>query len=676
MPIQLIHQLLSWRADFAAFTALVAAGGWFFAYRVRQHNAALHLPRWLWLLAAGFTIVAGFLAEWVQHDRTQQLVTVFSGFGPTYAEELRRMGHARITLATAPDDPVYLELIEAEKSWLQANPLIADVYTFRHDDKGQIRLIVDSETDYDHNGRYEGEREQRTPIGEVYKEATDKFHRVLHGTSEFESEVTADRWGLWVSSFTPILNAEGNVEAAVGIDYPAAAWVQAIAGARLITLGTSLVVIAILLLSVASHTVIKAEVEVRRRAQSRLEVAREAALMTSAAKSEFLAVTGHQVRPPLTAIMSFADMLSDTSLDETQTRYVAAIATAGERLMELVNSLLDFTKIEDGEIVLAREPWSPSLLVREVIEMTSAQAARKGITLHFGDRLGSPLTLLGDASRVRQILLNLMANAVKYTELGSITVQAAWSAVSESGGGKLAVSVVDTGIGISPERLPQLFQMFAQSHDSSSRRPSATCGIGLAICKRLVEAMGGEIRVHSTVGVGTKFTFTIACPTVKAGASDAMPAERSLVKAMAPLAPAIRALVIDDDNLNRELLQLILRRQGCKVDLAANGEEGCALFAETRHDVIFLDLNMPGLDGFATAKNIRAHLASGRRVPIIAVTGLTDKGTRERCLEAGMDDYITRPVHLPALIATLDRLLVPTGGGGRVQARHELTVAT
>ena len=674
-PMLLLYRFLHWRLDFAALALLVIGGGCFAAHRLRRHRSGLRLPSVTWGLLLGFTLGAGLLAEWVQHDRSAQLITAFSGFGPTYAEELKRMGHAQITLDTPPTDPLYLQLIEVEKSWLKANPLIADIYTFRHDDQGRIRLIVDSETDYNRNGQFDGEREQRTAIGEIYGEGTDKFHRALQGTAQFESAFMSDRWGIWVSSFTPILDAQGRVEGAVGIDYPAADWMRAIAGVRWVALLSSLVVIVIVLLSAAYFTVLKAEIAERRQTQARLEAARESALMTSAAKSEFLAVTSHEVRTPLSAIMGFAGMLADTPLNETQTRHVQTIVSAGERLMELVNDILDFTKIENGKLVLVQKPWTPALLVHEVMELMSARASQKGIGLHFENKLGGRLTLLGDATRVRQILLNLMTNAVKFTDQGSVTVHAAWMPASKTGSqGLLEISVTDTGIGIPPEKIPQLFQIFSQI-ESSTIRQHAGNGLGLAICKRLVEMMGGGIRAQSSGRGGSKFTFTLNCTTVEAETPDRISPRYRASATTAPFAVNARALVVDDVKLNRELLKLILRRQGFEADIAASGHEALALAKANVYDVIFMDLEMPEMDGFTTTEHLRAAEPPGQHVPIIAITGLTAKGTRERCLRAGMDDYMTKPVYVPALRAALEPLLSPGKRPGGANVDQELTAA-
>jgi signal transduction histidine kinase/ActR/RegA family two-component response regulator len=603
---------------------------------------------------AMLTLAGIAAAEWAGDQRTEQLKIAFSGFAQTYAADLTELGHQDITLETKADDPRYLTLIEAEKRWLKANPLIADVYTFRRDAEGKVRLIVDSETDYDHNGVFEGEREQRTPIGEVYKEATPRFFSALDGHPEFESVVMADRWGIWVSSFTPLLDRDGKVEGAVGVDYPAATWLAALATVRAGVLVLTLVLVAILLSSATFISLMAGEIEERKAAQARLEEARESALMTSAAKSEFLAVTSHEVRTPLTAIMGFATILGDTPLNDTQRRYVNTMTTAGNRLMELVNDVLDFTKIEDGKMVLVHEPWSPSVLVAEALELMAARASDKGISLFFDDRLANRFCAIGDATRVRQILLNLLTNAVKFTHRGSVTVQALWQPPAAGGKGRLTLNVVDTGIGIPADKLPLLFQVFSQVNSATTRHYGGS-GLGLAICRRLCDLMGATVTVQSVLGTGTTFSFSMECAEAKLDSEGIV--SRGEPGELAPIGVSVRALVVDDQKLNRELLRQILRRQGCEADTAAGGAEAEALVGAQRYDVIFMDLEMPDMDGFATTSALRTSEPAGQHTPIIALSGLTAKGTRERCLQAGMQDYLTKPIYVPALRSALAAVL-------------------
>jgi two-component system, sensor histidine kinase len=640
------------RADLAVLALVVGLGALFLRRYLLRRGPHYRLPRKSFILAGLLVLVGGVMAEWASRYRTAELEQVFAGFAPTYAADLAHQGHALITLETKADDPRYLELIEMEKTWLAANPIIADVYTFRRDDQGKVRLIVDSETDYDHSGKIDAEREQRTPIGEVYAEATPAFYDALDGKAGFETEIMLDRWGIWVSSFAPIFDHAGKVEAAVGIDYPADRWLSAIGTIRAVYLGIALGLIVLLL---ASSTIISfsaAEIEERKKAQKRLEEISESALSASAAKSEFLSLMSHEVRTPLSAILGFATILADTPLDAKQRRYAETINRAGTGLLGLLNNILDYNRAESGKLALERIAWAPALLIHEVMELMVARAEEKKLQLNFDNRLPAALTVYGDPTRIRQILLNLVTNAIKFTEHGSVTVTAQWQVAAEkAAGGEIHVAVSDTGAGIAPDRLPELFQAYAQADASTTRLHGGT-GLGLAICKRLSDLMGGRLELESTLGKGTTINFALHCELVSA--TPSAPGNRGAVASVPVWG---RVLAIDDAKLNRELLKVMLRRLGLEADVAASGPEGASLAAAHAYAIIFTDLEMPEMDGFETARQIRTQEGSGLRVPIVAVSAMTTAGTREKCIAAGMDDYLIKPVYLPALASVVDVLL-------------------
>jgi len=647
------YYFLLYRADLTLVLLLVAGACLWIHRQIRRRGPQYRLPRTAFLAAGVIVLAGGLIAEWAAQARVKELEKLFAGFGPTYATELRHLGHDQVNLDTKADDPRYLEIIEREKIWLAVNPIIADVYTFRQDAAGKIRLIVDSETDYDHSGKIDNEREERTAIGEVYEDATPKFYRALKGETVFESEIMPDRWGIWVSSFTPIFDRNGRVEAAVGIDYPAAAWLNAIGGTRAMCLGITLVLVVIVLTSGTFISFLAAEIEERKETQTRLEQASESAFNASAAKSEFLALMSHEVRTPLSAILGFARILADTDLNPKQRRYVDTINRAGSTLMDLLTAVLDYTKFESGKLTLERLPWAPALLVHEVMQLMTLPAGEKNLLLNFENNLPGDLTLYGDPTRLRQILINLVSNAVKFTAQGHVTVRAEWTpAAARPDQGTLTLSVIDTGVGIAAEKIPLLFQAFARADASTTRHHGGT-SLGLAICKRLSDLMNGRLNVASTVNKGSVFTFTLACDSIQACSLEHRP-DAGLAASMAVWT---RALVVDDTKLNRELLKVMLRRLGLEADVATGGPEALQLAGVNRYAIIFTDLEMPDMDGFATARALRAQEPAGRHTPIVAVSARTVSGTREKCIAAGMDDYLTKPVYLPALKSTIEAMV-------------------
>jgi signal transduction histidine kinase/CheY-like chemotaxis protein len=651
----LVH-VLRYHLDQLALIALAAVGLWKTRVLLRRRGKTGALPN-VALLAVVVLAAGGVsLAEWSGRAQRDQLVSLFSGFAPTYANELSRLHHRDVTLATPADNPVYLALIEREKTWLRLNPLIADIYTFREDADGKVRFIVDSETDYDRNGRIEGEREQRTQIGEAYEEDTTFFKEALAGRNVFDASVTADRWGVWVSSQCPIYDENGRVEAGLGIDYPADAWITAILRRRGMVLLTTAVLIGILLSSSALITLMQAEIAERRLAQQALECARQEADAANRAKGEFLAVMSHEIRTPLTAVTGYASMLEETTLDSRQQRYVRILHQGATNLSHLVNNILDFSKIEEGKLELETAPCDPTAIVESVMELLQLRAQEKSLALNFDNRLDQRRIILGDSARLQQILVNLVGNALKFTASGSVTVSASWTpSARKADAGDLVVSVSDTGPGIPADKIKHLFQMFVQVDKSTTRRFGGT-GLGLAISRRLVELMGGRIEVESVVGKGSKFRFTVPVElaAVKKETDQPDAAEDSV-----PPSTGGCILIVDDNIVNRTLLDEILRNAGYSTEQAASGAVAVELTAHLEFTAILMDLEMPEIDGWAATRRIRAAEKTGRHTPIIAITALANTGVEAECRAAGMDAHLAKPVNRPQLLAMLAEFTKP-----------------
>ena len=435
------------------------------------------------------------------------------------------------------------------------------------------------------------------------------------------------------------------------IGYPASVSLTTFVLVRSAILGTTVALGLGLLVTAIRFALLRAELRAHADTERLLQQAKTAADEANRAKSDFLAVMSHEIRTPLNAVMGFANLLSETRLDEAQRGYLGTITTEGSRLGSLINDILDLSKIEEGRLVLERLPFAPAETAHEVLRLLSARALEKKIDLRFEAQIAGPLLVAGDPLRFRQILVNLIDNAIKFTPQGSVTLFLTWTPPDDavSASGKLAVRVRDTGIGIAPEKLKDLFAKFMQVDTSTTRRFGGT-GLGLAICQRLVRLMGGEIVVRSVRAEGSEFSFTLPLMPVALPASTA---------ATAP-APAVhhghrpRILVVDDMETNRFLLEVFLRRNGFDPELAAGGEEAIRLAAQNRYDAILMDLQMPDLDGYTATQRIRAAEAPGHRTPIIALTASITKGTREKCLAAGMDEHLTKPLDLKKFKGLLD----------------------
>jgi CheY-like chemotaxis protein len=347
----------------------------------------------------------------------------------------------------------------------------------------------------------------------------------------------------------------------------------------------------------------------------------------------------------------------DTGLSTSQREMAHTIKFSADALLSVINDILDFSKIEAGKMTFEKIPFDLHETVKKTVEIMSAQADAKNLTLTYSFRSGVESTLIGDPSRLRQILLNLLSNALKYTHEGGVCMDV--GALSRDGDETvLRFSVKDTGIGIPEEVCKKLFQPFTQADASTTRKYGGT-GLGLAICRTLVELMGGIIGVTSQPGKGSDFQFSLPF-----GRPSAPPATGAVTAAPAAPEPDInrpaRILLVEDNNVNQKVATQILRKLGYEsVELAGNGLEAIAQWEKNRPDVILMDCHMPEMDGFTASRKIRDMEAQRKLVPvpIVALTASAMTGDREACLAAGMSEYLTKPVDKRALGAALKRIL-------------------
>lgn len=382
-----------------------------------------------------------------------------------------------------------------------------------------------------------------------------------------------------------------------------------------------------------------------------LEAARQEAERANQAKNEFLAMISHEIRTPMNSVIGLTDLLGYSELAPAQREYVELIRTSSGALLDIINDILDFSRIASGANRLNNAPFNVRALLKTALAPLALAARDKAIAFHWHIAADVPETLQGDAGRLRQVLINLVGNALKFTDsCGDIAIHVSAAPHAPVGYARVRFSVCDTGIGIAAEQLERIFQPFQQADSGISRRYGGT-GLGLTIAAQLVALMGGQLQVDSQLAQGSAFHFTLLLQT-DVEPLQVIPAANAINRGQRPLT----ILLAEDDAVNAMFTRLLLNNAGHQVMVVENGREALESWQYQRPDVILMDMQMPVMDGVEAALLIRAHeQITGTHTPIIALTANVLASDRERCLQAGMDDFLSKPFELPVLWAVLER---------------------
>lgn len=557
--------------------------------------------------------------------------------------------HRKLTDPAQEDGPEYQQAIIPLRNIRRASTSIKYIYTVILKE-GLVYYVLDPtpKGDADKDGK-----EDHSNV----MDRVDSVNAVLNGVltggpAAADPEPVVDDWGITMSGYAPFHDDLGNTVGVVGVDIDLATFDERMSGmSYAMGLGALLALVCSVLVGVVvtrtTSSLRRARIAADENAKV-LKAERQEAERANRAKDEFLAVMTHEIRTPLNAVIGLADLLIAGEMIGDQRRHLSTIRASGEHLLSMINDILDHSKIDAGHMTLEEAPFSPRESAEEVILLMRESANVKGLGLELCIEGPVSERVTGDAMRLRQIMINLISNAVKFTTAGGVTLKLSAS----DPGGAMTFSVVDTGVGMDEFTRSKLFRPFSQGDSSISRRFGGT-GLGLSISQRLVKLMGGNITVESAPGLGSAFSFTLALP------ATSKPTTKVTRNTPSTRLPAFggRVLVVDDREVNRQVAMAMVRRLGVEAEEVADGRSALARIAAGGIDLVLMDCQMPDQDGLATTALLRLGERPGTRLPVVALSAAVLPADRERCRQVGMDGFLSKPIRLDLLAEELSRFL-------------------
>lgn len=555
------------------------------------------------------------------------------------AESLKQFKHYQLNKESLANDVNYLKIIEIEKEWLRASKsTFDDVYTLKLDENNNKYFVADSETDYDSNGTYDDEREERTAIGEIYdKEIPELSQAFRESKFVFTNNIYTDKWGTWVSAFAPVFDVDGKFDAIVGVDI--------VAEKLIVKLIFNNLILAFCLVSTfIAHLLYRTNKLSNEYLQYNLQQNIKLNEQNLKQQKSFLAVMSHEIRTPLNSIIGAINLVDQAKLSFSDAENLKIAKQSSHILADIIGDILDYSKIESGKISLDKVEIKLANVMSDIENLFKVQMRTKG--LDFKVDLDSKLlnSYFGaDETRFRQILINFISNAYKFTASGHVHIKVK-PLKTEQFQTLLEFRISDTGIGMSLENEKRLFQSFQQADSTITRKFGGT-GLGLVICKNLIELMGGRIVYDTRLGIGTTFVFTLIFENI-AKAENHLVTEKLNQHFQFAKYSELKILVVDDVQINQIILSKTLQKIGFSADVASNGQEAIEKHLSENYDIIFMDCQMPVLDGIQATKDIRYNekvLNVYKPVAIIALTANASVEDKNTCLSAGMNQFLAKP---------------------------------